>query len=299
MRLAYSRWAGMNNVDWNDLRFLLAVAHSGSAAGAARVLGVSYATVLRRIQALEDGVGTPLFDRLQTGYVPTPAGQRFVEVGDAFERTLTGTQREVEGQTIDLAGAIRFTTTDSFGYALMPEILASFRKRYPGITVEVRITNARLDLERREADITLRPTVEPPPSWVGRRVARCDFGLYAAPDCLTAMPPHELESLDWLVPELPPALGGLSEWLRSRIGHATITAHLDSFVVMRRLAELGLGAALLPCFVAQRSGLVMLEGVPRDLSMEVWLLTHPHLRHMGRIHAFMDHVALSIEAMQG
>ncbi|WP_242540418.1 LysR family transcriptional regulator [Trinickia mobilis] len=103
----------MNHVDWNDLRFLLAVARGGSAASAARVLGVSYATVLRRIQALEEGVGTPLFDRLQTGYVTTEAGLRFVEVGDAFERTLTGAQREVEGQSADLAGTIRFTTTDS------------------------------------------------------------------------------------------------------------------------------------------------------------------------------------------
>ncbi|WP_207004498.1 LysR family transcriptional regulator [Trinickia mobilis] len=288
----------MNNVDWNDLRFLLAVARSGSAAGAARVLGVSHATVLRRIQALEDGVGTPLFDRLHTGYVPTAAGQRFIEVGDAFERTLTGTQREVEGQTADLIGTIRFSTTDAFANLVMPEILASFRKRYPGIKVDMRITNVRLNLETREADINLRPTAAPPPSWVGRRMVRCDFGLYAKSDWLAAHRRGGLESLDWLLPDLSPSFRRLTDWLQSRIGHATIAAQLDSFLVMRHLAELGLGAALLPCFVARRSGLVLLEEVPRVFSIDVWLLTHPNLRQMGRVHAFMEHVALSMESMR-
>ncbi len=73
----------------------------------------------------------------------------------------------------------------------MPDILAAFRARYPGITVEMKVTNARLDLdlERREADVMLRVTDAPPPSWVGRRLVRLDAALYAAPAYLDGREP--------------------------------------------------------------------------------------------------------------
>ncbi|MGE1005052.1 LysR family transcriptional regulator [Ralstonia pseudosolanacearum] len=286
----------MDTLDWNDLRYLLAVARSGSAAGAARALGVSHATALRRIQALEQVVGSPLFDRLQTGYALTESGRRFVAMGEAFERALLDTRREIEGQATELAGTIRFTTTDSLGYSLMPDILAAFRARYPGITVEMKVTNARLDLERREADVMLRVTDTPPPSWVGRRLVRLDAALYAAPAYLDGREPRSLESLDWLMPNSPLGQGAVAEWLRSRIGGARVAASADSFLVLRRLAERGLGAVVLPRFLARQRRLVWLEDVPEDLSVPLWLLTHPDLRHAGRVQAFMEHVAQAIRA---
>lgn len=286
----------MDTLDWNDLRYLLAVARSGSAAGAARALGVSHATALRRIQALEQVVGSPLFDRLQTGYALTESGRRFVAMGEAFERALLDTRREIEGQATELAGTIRFTTTDSLGYSLMPDILAAFRARYPGITVEMKVTNARLDLERREADVMLRVTDAPPPSWVGRRLVRLDAALYAAPAYLDGREPRVPESLDWLMPNSPLGQGAVAAWLRARIGGARVAASADSFLVLRRLAERGLGVAVLPKFLARERRLVWLEDVPEDLSVPLWLLTHPDLRHAGRVHAFMEHVAEAIRA---
>ncbi|GAB7537820.1 LysR family transcriptional regulator [Burkholderia sp. 3C] len=288
----------MNDLDWNDLRYLLAMARGGSAAGAARTLGVSHATVLRRLQVLEQEVGTALFDRLQTGYVATEAGLRFIDIGEAFERALTGTRREVEGQVTGLAGPIRFTTTDSLADGLLPDILQAFHERYPAITVEMRITNARLDLDRREADVALRPTREPPPAWVGRAVARMDWGLYAA------RPRHRIKASRrdtatpaWLLPDGHLAQAPLDAWLRERIGGERIVATADSFVALRRLAESGAGVAALPCFMAHGTNLTLLEQPPLALSSELWLLTHPHLRGAGRIRAFMDHVAQQIGAL--
>lgn len=277
----------MDNVDWNDLRYLVAVANHGSAAAAARVLGVSHATVLRRIQTLENSIGTRLFDRLQTGYMPTEPGKRFLEVGESFERALRGTHREVEGQAADLAGVIRFTTTDSMAYSLMPEILASFRKRYPAITVEMRVTNARLNLEMREADVTLRPTLAPPQEWVGRLVGKLGMGLYASPDYLRRQAHSSAATHEWLMLD---GGGALAKWLRARVGSDTVAAAADSFVILRRLAERGLGIALLPSVLANGTGLELLESLPDESMVELWLLTHPDLRHMGRMRAFMEHV---------
>lgn len=286
----------MNNVDWNDLRYLVAVSTHGSASAAAKVLGVSHATVLRRIQMLENGVGARLFDRLQTGYMPTEPGKRFLELGEAFERALRGTQREVEGQATDLAGTIRFTTTDSLAYSLMPQILAGFRKRYPAIIVEMRITNARLDLETREADVALRPTRTPPQEWVGRPVARLGIGLYASPAYLQLHAARGAAPHDWLMLEGPLDRGPLSQWMRNRAGNGAIVASADSFVILRQLALKDLGVTVLPSALAAGSDLVLLERLPDEMVADLWLLTHPDLRHMGRIRAFMEHVA---QAMPG
>lgn len=244
-------------------------------------------------------MGSPLFDRLQTGYALTEAGRRFVEMGEAFERTLMEARREIEGQATELAGTIRFTTADSLGYSLMPDILPAFRERYPGITVEMKVTNARLDLEKREADVMLRVTDEPPPSWVGKRLVRLDAALYAAPAYLDGREAGALESLDWILPDSLLGRGGIAQWLRSRIGGARVAASANSFLVLCRLAESGLGATVLPKFLARQHGLVWLEDVPQAQSSHLWLLTHPDLRHAGRVHAFMEYVAQAIRAACG
>lgn len=288
----------MKELDWNDLRYLLAMARGGSAAGAARALGVSHATVLRRLQALEQDVGTALFDRLQSGYAATDAGRRFIEIGEAFERAITGARREVEGKSTGLAGTIRFTTTDSLADGILPEILHAFRERYPRITVEMRVTNARLDLERREADVALRPTHEPPPDWVGKSLARLDWGVYAAPRASGKQGGHPAPQA-WLLPDGHLAHGPIGGWLRERIGNAAVAATADSFLALRRLAEKGAGAAVLPCFMAHGADLQLLEFPPRQLSPGLWLLTHPHLRGAGRIRAFMEHVAHHVQEMRG
>ena len=286
----------MDKVDWNDLRYLVVVTNHGSAVAAARVLGVSHATVLRRIHTLERSIGTRLFDRLRTGYVLSESGKRFLEVGESFERALRGAHREVEGQVADLAGIIRFTTTDSMAYSLMPEILVSFRKCYPAITVEMHVTNARLDLEMREADVSLRPTLAPPQDWVGRSVGKLGMGLYASPRYLRRLVKNGAVAHEWLMLDGFLKGGGLAKWLRERVGNDNIAASADSFVILRQLAEKGLGVTVLPSVLADGSGLELLELLPDESVAELWLLTHPNLRHMGRIRAFMEHVTWKLRA---
>lgn len=273
------------------------MARGGSAAGASRRLGVSHATVLRRLNALETEVGTSLFDRLQTGYVPTIAGQHFVRIGEAIERSIIATQREVEGHASALAGPLRFTTTDSLADSVLSDALYTFRERFPAINVEMRITNSRLDLDRGEADVALRLTHNPPLAWVGKSLARMDWGLYATPSYRQATG-LESEARAWLLPDGYLAQEPINRWLRERVGNATIAATADSFVALRKLAENGMGAAALPCFMARGTDLELLEFPPQALSPDIWLLMHPHLRGSIRIRTFMDHVAHHIRNLR-
>jgi DNA-binding transcriptional LysR family regulator len=289
----------INSIDWNDLRYLLAVVRSGSPAGAARQLGVSHATVLRRIQLLEKCVGSALFNRLQSGYVPTAPGLRFAEVSEAFERTLASTQLAVEDQRVELAGVIRFNTTDTLACSLMPGILTSFRARYPQIRVDMRIANARLEVEKSEADVALRPTSNPPASMVGRCVRPLSWGLYAAPAYLARQPDHAGAPHDWLMPGATLVQDeAIRHWLEARVGGGVVAATADSFLMLSEWAACGMGVALLPSFMGQGLGLVLLEQPQAGVGGGLWLLTYPHLRYVGRIRAFMEHVTDAVRELE-
>lgn len=172
----------MHNWDWSDLRYVLAVARQGSAA-AARVLGVNHSTVARRVRAFEDRLGVRVFDHLSTGYRLTEDGKAFLEAAESIDGVLHELGRSMVRSDDDLAGHVRITTTDSIA-PLFVDTLAALRRAHPQVTLELLITNARLNLEALDADIALRPTLKPPEQLVGRKICDVGFGLYAAKELL-------------------------------------------------------------------------------------------------------------------
>lgn len=190
----------------------------------------------------------------------------------------------IEGRTADLSGTQRFTTTDSLAYTVMPALLASFRQRCPAITVEMLVTNNVLDLDKRDADVTLRASANPPDSWVGMRLVRMDFGAYASTAYLAAHPNTPWTDMDWLVPDGPLASSPSSRWLRSVIPPERMVLKVDSFM--------SLCATVLPRFVAASAAdLTLLAMAPPSASVDIWILTHADLEKSGRISAFVEHVA--------
>ena len=151
-----------HRVNWDDLRFVLAVADHGSVAAAARRLGVNHTTVLRRMHAFEESQKIRLFERLPTGYVLTAEGEQLVAAARSIDDTVTGLERRIAGRDLKLEGVIRVTTTDTFMASMLPPHLADFRKKHPRIAIELALTNSRLNLTKRDADVAIRPARELP-----------------------------------------------------------------------------------------------------------------------------------------
>ena len=124
-------------MDWDDLRYVLAVADAGSLAGAARRLGVNHTTVLRRVAAFEEQLGLRLFERLPTGYMLTAGGEQVIAAARGIDVAVTTLERKLAGQDLRLAGSVRVTTTDTLMGSILPDILTEFRDSYPGIQVEI------------------------------------------------------------------------------------------------------------------------------------------------------------------
>ncbi|MDH5352937.1 MAG: LysR family transcriptional regulator [Gammaproteobacteria bacterium] len=287
----------MHQVNWDNLRYVFMVANKGSIAAAARVLGVNRTTVLRRINAFQDSLNCRIFVRSDSGYVLSPEAEKMIDAAREVENTLFDMQREIVGRELKLEGEVRATTTDSLVVSLLGPHLASFQKRHPYIVVNLLSGNGVLDLNRRDADVAIRPTKSPDPGLTGHRLCDLEFGVYAAPDLINHQEKINIFDLNWVGLDDSFAGTQLLNWYRSEIKPESVTMRCDSFVTLRMAAENGLGLALLPHFLGDSSDqLIRLDAPTADLTTGLWILTHPDLVRSARVHAFITHFTEALSA---
>jgi DNA-binding transcriptional LysR family regulator len=166
------------SMSWDEFRLVKAIADSRSLAGAAEKLTLNHSTVFRRLGALEEAMGVRLFERARAGYAPTPAGEEMIALASKMEQEIVDFERVVVGRSAKPAGELRLTTNDAFLNWLIAPMLASFRKAYPDIRLDVVVGHEHLNLSRRDADVALRATQDPPETLVGRKIARIGWAAY-------------------------------------------------------------------------------------------------------------------------
>jgi DNA-binding transcriptional LysR family regulator len=274
-------------MDWDDYQYFLAVAGGGSVSAAARRLGQSHSTVLRRLDKLETALDVRLFERFQTGYVLTASGEELQALLAPIGEGMQEIERKLAGQDAALQGTIRITTTDTLMAVLLPA-LAEFRTRYPGIGLQVTVNNSFLNLSRRDADVAIRPSNTPPDNLVGRKLGSVRTAPYAAADYLRGRAPGGAwDGYDWVAPDDTLAHLRQARWLREHVPAARHAVSVDSLLGMVTAVEAGLGAGMLLCLLADaRPGLVRLAEPDPALDTDVWILTHPDLRRVQRIRVF-------------
>lgn len=173
---------------WDDLRFVLALSRHGTATGAGRALDVNATTVARRVQALETRLGARLFDRLASGAVPTEAGARVVETAERIEESLLGLDAQVRGLDAELSGHLRVASLEVL-FDQWRDDLAAFRTNYPRVSLSLLSSTLPADLSRREADVAVRISADPPEELVGRRLSEVFYGIYGSPDLVARTRP--------------------------------------------------------------------------------------------------------------
>ncbi|MCC2690037.1 MAG: putative HTH-type transcriptional regulator [Rhizobiaceae bacterium] len=276
--------------DWDDLRYFLAVARAGTLSGAARTLDVNHSTIFRRIAAFEEHLGVRLFERLPNGYVLTPAGGQMQKVALRIEDEIASLDRRLAGQDNRLTGTVRITTIDMLAIGVLPRHLAVFRAAYPDIEIDLTISNSLLSLTRREADVALRVSRDPPETLVGRRVSRLVFAVYGSPDYCARRAESELGRHDWIGFDSEHA--ALERRFAEFLPAVRPVLKVNSVAVAIAAARAGIGLAVLPCGLADMEhDLHKVAPLPDEFTLDLWLLTHEDLRTTARIRAVLDFVA--------
>ena len=287
----------MQHINWDNLRYVLMVANKGSVAAAARELEVNRTTVLRRINSFQQDLNCRIFDRGDAGYVLTPEAEKMIDAAREVEATLFNMQRQIEGRELKLEGELRVTTTDSFMLSVLGPHLASFRQKHPHIVVDVLVTNTILDLNRRDADVAIRPTPFPDSKLVGRRLRDVEFGVYAIPELVAEAAGKDLFEGRWIGYADSLRATPVGSWFETAVPETNICMRCDSFVAVRIAAENGIGLALLPRFLGDQSAaLTDLQADTAALTVGLWILTHPDLVRSARVHAFIEHFSAALSA---
>lgn len=291
-------------MDWNDLRYFLAVIDGGSLSAAAKRLNVSQPTMGRRMAALESRLGTRLFERRGRGYVLTAEGENLAGSVRRMEDEALAAERRLGGRDSSLAGTVRLSATEGIGALWLPPRLSRFTAGYPDIRLELILDNTAVNLSRREADVAIRMQNEPGRlSWqdalIGRNLGRLRIGLYASPDYLAAHgTPRAVADLKrHAAVGLAGFLVGASynQWLLDAGARQALST--NSLLAQLNAVRAGFGiAAMASALIDDDMGLVPL--MP-DLALpapDVWLLYHADMKHAARIRAVVDFLADEIAA---
>lgn len=287
----------MDGLDWNNLRYFLAVAREGGLTPAAARLGTSASTVSRRLDAMEAELGVRLFLRQQRGYLLTDAGSALFEHVAEVERAIATVERS-SAAAAEIAGEVKLAVPESLAHYLIIPALPAFQARHPQLRVELLVSRYRADLSRREADLALR-IMEPhrhdfAPDYIAHRSGEFWFGLYGAAATLARTRDwRELPYVTWVAAwtQLP-----MVEWLRALYPERAPVFRSNSMQAHYLAARAGVGTALLPRFLGDADPL--LQRVDVDLSHtrhELWLLYHRDLKGSQRVLAMRDFVQETCE----
>jgi len=286
-------------LDWDDLRFFLAIARNRTLSAAARVLGVQQPTMGRRLAALEARAGTRLLGRTPTGYVLTEAGEAVLGHVERIEAETQAISRQIAGHDIRLDGSLRLTTVETLAAFVLAPILAEFRDRHPLVELEIVANTRSLSLLKREADVALRVAPFRQADIVVRRMGRLGYGLYASQSYLdrngtpdwTASADHSLITTEHDLMDTPEMV-----YLRALFPQARLALASNSRLVHRQAAAAGLGIACLARYLGDTAGLVRLQPSNPPPARDLWLGLHADLRHTPRIRAFTTLLATGLAA---
>lgn len=277
--------------DWTDLQFMVELARHANLSAAARALGVTHATVSRRIASVERDIGQPLFVRNSGRYVTTPLGEQIVALASQMEEPALRVKRALVGLLPEIAGPVRITATEMVASELVAPALAQLRSRYPALDVDLIVTGQNLSLARRDADIALRLGEPAEGQLVRRKLGRIAYYLYGARRYLEGRKPDDWGYIGYC--NVPPELPEVKEFERT---------HGNSRVVMRtnlvgaRLAAVvnGIGIGLLPKLVVRDDmDLICLDSKPA-VQRELWLIVHSDMQRVPRVRRCMDELASAV-----
>lgn len=286
--------------NWDEIRTAFQVARLGTVSGAAEVLGVHHATVIRHIDALEKRLGARLFQRHARGYTPTEAGNDLLKVAQTTEEQFGQLASRIKGQGETVTGELVVTSVTGISHILTP-VFAAFQEAHPEVIIRF-VSDMRLfRLDYGEAHVAIRAGGPPQePDNVVQPLVRLQMGLYASDSYVQAHgKPQGIEDFArhrFVGPDNLDHRAPFYRWLGQNVPHDRIVYRTSEPEAMEQAVRAGLGIGFLRSYEARRTeGLVEIMPPREEWESPLWIVTHVDLHRTRKVQSFVttlkDHAA--------
>lgn len=284
-------------IDWDDVRYFLAVARGGSVRAAAERLGVNHSTVLRRIAQLEERLGAQMFEKLPSGYRLMEAGEEVLEFAEQMEASSNRLETRIFGRDQGVRGLLRVTLAPTLASHLLMPDFAEFARLHPDIEMEILPSGELANLTNREAEVAIRVVYDRktlPLNLHGLKGPDLFGGVYMSRDRLAAWHAGAPDPVRWIVV----SQNGISDWAREgEISAAGVPFKTTDGETQIAAVRQGLGMTILPCFVGDADPLlVRAPGAGLHMHGTLWLLTQGETRKTKRVRLFTEFVSRRLAA---
>lgn len=283
-------------IDWDGIRYFLAVARGGSVRAAAESLGVNHATVLRRIAQLEERLGARMFDKLPSGYRLTNAGEEVLEFAAEMEASSNRLETRIFGRDQGARGLLRVTLAPTLATHLLMPDFAEFARLHPDVEIEIASTYETVNLTNREADVAVRVVRDRnavPKNLHGLKGPELRGGVYISRELLAAWRSGAIERVRWVVRDREgvPERGREGAVRTTEVPFRTTDAEAQIVAVRQ-----GIGITTLPCFVGDADPrLARVPGTELRVHGTLWLLTQGETRKTKRVRLFTEFVSRRLD----
>lgn len=280
-------------MQWDDLRFFLAVERSGTLNAAASRLGVDATTVGRRIDRLSAALNATLFDTGPQGHRLTDAGEKLLHHAEEVERSILAASGDLTGERSRLAGTVRISLSEGFASSVVAPHLPAFHAAHPGILLELATTHGFLNPSKREADLAVMLGRPASGSLIVQKLTDYRLGLFASREYIARSGPMKnlsdlrQRTLIGYIPDFVfwEALRYLDEVDPGLQPHITSS----SIAMQHAMTRAGLGVCVLPHFIAAHDdALVQIMADEVAITRSFWMVVHADLRRVARVAAVMD-----------
>ena len=279
--------------NWDEVRTAYQVARMGTVSGAADVLGVHHATVIRHIDAIEARLGVKLFQRHARGYTPTDAGEDLLRVAQATEDQFNQLVGRMKGRGDDVSGELVVTSLGALAPLVVP-VLTQFQIAHPGLIVRYLTGDRLFRLEYGEAHVAIRAGAAPSqPDNVVQPFFQQEVGLYASksyverhgkPSGVEDFANHFFVSTDDENSRAP-----FSKWLRETVPAEAITFRCTNNFCIREAVLSGAGIGFMARWEASGDPdlVEVIDPMPEWFG-KLWLVTHVDLHRTTKVQAFLS-----------
>ena len=277
---------------WDEIRTAYQVARLGTVSGAADVLGVHHATVIRHIDALEKRLGTKLFQRHARGYTPTEAGRDLLTTAQRTEEQFGQLVGRIKGQGETVTGELVVTSISGIAHILTP-VFAEFQAVHPDVSVRFYSDMRLFRLDYGEAHVAIRAGAAPEdPDYVVQPLVRMAAALYASRAYVAAhgipQGPQDFVRHRFIGPVDTENRAPFNRWLREHVPPEAVTYRISEPEANGVAVRAGLGLGFLAVRDAERDpDLVQILLPAPEWESPLWIVTHVDLHRTLKVQSFL------------